>query len=106
MSKAAVLKLFKKLVSEEELDNPQIYLFGSRARKDYTKDSDWDFLIVSDKKIPPRKTMEVKRNLSLKFHDNFLYPLDIIIKDKKTFSWEKNMLNTISYAADKEGLAL
>jgi predicted nucleotidyltransferase len=106
MQNKAVLTLFKKLVLAENLGKPEVYLFGSRARKNYTKDSDWDFLVVSDKKLSRKKTMKVKRNISLKFYDTFLYPLDIIIRDKKTFFWEKDMLNTISYAADKEGIAL
>lgn len=31
--------------------NAKIFLFGSRARNDFRKDSDWDFLILTQKKI-------------------------------------------------------
>ncbi len=36
----------------------QLILFGSRARGDYKKDSDWDFLILTDNKVnEPLKTI-------------------------------------------------
>ena len=31
--------------------NAEVILFGSRARGDYRKDSDWDFLILMDKPV-------------------------------------------------------
>ncbi|MDR1452442.1 MAG: nucleotidyltransferase domain-containing protein [Candidatus Margulisbacteria bacterium] len=92
MPNKAVLTLFKKLVLAENLGKPEVYLFGSRARQDCTKDSDWDFLVVSDKKLSPRSALDVKNSLCMKFHDVWLYPVDIIIRDKKTFAREKTFL--------------
>jgi predicted nucleotidyltransferase len=106
MKNAAVLRLFKKLVAEEGLSNARVYLFGSRARQDCAKDSDWDFLIVSEKTLSPRKKMDIRRSLSQKFHNIYFSPVDVIVRDKKTFSWEKKLLNTISYAAVTEGMTL
>jgi len=42
----------------------------------------------------------------MKFHNNVFYPIDILIKDKKTFSQEKHIPNTIAFAVAKEGLRL
>jgi len=106
MKTSAILKLFKDLVAAENLADPEVYLFGSRARKDNTRNSDWDFLILSDKKLSPRNSLDIKNNLCMKFHNNVFYPIDILIKDKKTFSQEKNIPNTIAFAAAKEGLKL
>jgi uncharacterized protein len=47
-------KLFETVTSKvktttQRFDpNAQVILFGSRARGDYRKDSDWDFLILTD----------------------------------------------------------
>lgn len=84
MSKAEILKLFKRLVVEEGLTDSQVYLFGSRARK----------------------ILNIKNNLCMKFHDHILSSIDILIKDRKTFTKEKNIPNTISFAVDKEGLRI
>ena len=40
--------------------NAKIFLFGSRARNNYRKDSDWDFLILTKKKV----TQDLKNNIS------------------------------------------
>lgn len=38
----------------------KIYLFGSRARDEHREDSDWDFLILTEKKI----TQHLKNKIS------------------------------------------
>ena len=50
-------KLFKTVTEKVKQtalgfdENAQVILFGSRARGDYRKDSDWDFLILMDKQV-------------------------------------------------------
>lgn len=101
-----VLKSFKKLLSEEKLNYTKAYLFGSRARNNNTIQSDWDFLIILNKKTSSIDTRTIKNNIRMKFHNAFNYPIDIVIKDQATFSQEKNIPNTISFNAIKEGIAL
>jgi predicted nucleotidyltransferase len=62
-------KLFQEITSKvkqtvKEFDpNAEVILFGSRARGDYKKDSDWDFLILTDRNVnEPLKTV-FRRNL-------------------------------------------
>jgi predicted nucleotidyltransferase len=62
-------KLFHEITSKvkqtvKEFDpNAEVILFGSRARGDYKKDSDWDFLILTDRNVnEPLKTV-FRRNL-------------------------------------------
>lgn len=54
-------KLLKPFVQRVKRRFPKarVYLFGSRARKDYRKDSDYDILIISPefKKIPFAKRL-------------------------------------------------
>lgn len=57
-------KLFHEITSKvkqtvKEFDpNAEVILFGSRARGDYKKDSDWDFLILTDRNVnEPLKTV-------------------------------------------------
>ena len=40
--------------------NARIFLFGSRARDDFRDDSDWDFLILTEKQI----TQDFKNKIS------------------------------------------
>jgi uncharacterized protein len=45
-----ILRLVKSRIKEVDPDS-RILLFGSRARGESRKDSDWDFLILSNKKV-------------------------------------------------------
>lgn len=45
-----ILKLVKNRIKEVDPDS-RILLFGSRARGESRKDSDWDFLILSNRKV-------------------------------------------------------
>ena len=43
--------------------NADIILFGSRARGDYKKDSDWDFLIITDSPVNDHLKTGFRNNL-------------------------------------------
>lgn len=63
-SRKEVLFKIKKTVSELDPE-ARVILFGSRAREDYGKESDWDFLILTS--IPA--TEENNRNLRYRLLD-------------------------------------
>ena len=106
MTNEKVLKLFKQLVLEEGLPNPHVYLFGSRTRQNYSADSDWDFFVISDKKLSQEATLAFKRNIRTKFYAKYLCPIDVILRDKNAYTREKKVPNTLSYAVAREGIAI
>jgi predicted nucleotidyltransferase len=59
-----ILSLLKAKVREVMPPGVRVFLYGSRARGDYHRDSDWDLLILVNK---PRAEM--------KDFDNLSYPL-------------------------------
>jgi predicted nucleotidyltransferase len=46
-----VIERFVTIISPLQNDIKEMYLFGSRSRDDWRPDSDYDILIVVDKKI-------------------------------------------------------
>jgi uncharacterized protein len=48
-------------LKEKYSDFRGIYLFGSRARGDYNKDSDYDLAIIFDRKIDTKLKREISR---------------------------------------------
>ena len=46
MERAEILKRIRNGITEHD-PNAEIYLYGSRARGDNRKDSDWDILVIS-----------------------------------------------------------
>jgi predicted nucleotidyltransferase len=60
-----ILKEIKRIVLEKE-PTAKIYLYGSRARGSAGKESDWDLLILLNKKII---TPEIERSITYPLYD-------------------------------------
>lgn len=96
-----IVKAVKKVVDNIEPNN-EIILFGSRARGDHRNDSDWDFLILLDKKSLSKTEKETIRE--------HLYDLELeagqvissIIHTKS--DWEKRSVTPIYQIIKEQGL--
>ncbi|MGC9079808.1 MAG: nucleotidyltransferase domain-containing protein [Nanopusillaceae archaeon] len=89
----------KEKLEKEGIKVDKIILFGSRARGDYLKESDYDFIIVSKdfKNIPIIKRIE----LAL-IDEN----VDVIYLTPEEFEKEKNFLGSVVSYAVKEGIEI
>ncbi|MFH0948193.1 MAG: nucleotidyltransferase domain-containing protein [Elusimicrobiota bacterium] len=96
----------KKIITEEiekrNIKVEKIILFGSRARSDFNKDSDWDFYVIVDKDIAYSEKWKIiamiQKNLAW-----LEIPNDIIINSINQVELRKNDVGRISYYALKEG---
>lgn len=92
-----------KLVKQEVIKidrNAEVILFGSRARGDYRKDSDWDFLILLNQPL----TKDLKEFILDKLYDLELQTDSVIstIIHTKT-EWEERSVTPIYQVIQKEG---
>ena len=62
MDREKVLQSVKKAVHQVD-DKAEIILFGSRARGDFNKESDWDFLILTQFKDEMDTWEKMRENL-------------------------------------------
>ena len=103
--KEKVIKVINKAFEKEGVRVLKIILFGSRARGDFSKDSDWDFLITVDKDLSFKDKhqiiIEIQRRLA-----KLRIPNDIIIKSQKQFEIMKEYPGNISFYANKEGITI
>jgi len=74
--------------------NAKIFLFGSRARDDYREDSDWDFLILTEKHI----TQDLKNEISDSLFETELETDQVITSIVQNISTWQNYLNTPIYS--------
>jgi predicted nucleotidyltransferase len=80
----------------------RIILFGSRARRQGSPDSDVDLLVVMRVKGSKRQArMDIRRTL----HD-IRVPKDIIVTAPEEFEWRKEIVGTIERPAAQEGQIL
>jgi len=93
------------ILKSEGIDTFQVYLFGSRARGDFSPHSDYDILIVSKKKLRIKEKIKlftrVRRLLAKK-----RYNVDIIIKSNDEVDYYKNKIGHIVRSALKEGILI
>jgi uncharacterized protein len=80
----------------------QVYLFGSRARGDYRDGSDYDFLILLDKKGPIQNN-EVLEN-EVEFLNTFNELSACVVYDEKGWEWRKN--SPLGINIQREGILL
>jgi uncharacterized protein len=81
----------------------KITLFGSRARGDARKDSDWDFLILMDSPV----NFHLKNKLRNELYDIELETGEIIgtiIENKE--DWDRKIVTDIHKNIAKEGIAI
>jgi predicted nucleotidyltransferase len=100
------LKEIKKIIIEElEKENIKVHkiiLFGSRARGDFKEDSDWDVLVIVDRKLNFCKKWDIIDRIKLKLARSKI-PNDIILKSDLELFENKNNIGSVVYYAIKEG---
>ncbi len=108
-STSIILQKAKKIITEEiekyGYKVESIYLFGSRARGDYQKDSDWDFFVVINKDLSKEDWSRVELNIRTKLVYNNIIS-DIIIKSKAIYQHQQNGTGFLSYYVNKEGISI
>lgn len=82
-----------------------IILFGSRARGDFSKYSDYDFLIITEKTFTIKEKMEISKKIN-KMLAKLLIPSDIIIKSTEEIEYYKKQIGTLTREAIKEGVQI
>ena len=93
-----ILEEARKLNSKIE----KIILFGSRARGDYDKESDYDLLVIVEN---AEKLRELQLNIYRALGDRKIYA-DVIVVDKNKFEKYSDDVGFIFYYALQEGVAI
>ena len=92
----------KKAVNKVDED-AKIILFGSQARGESNKDSDWDFLILTDKEVTSELQDEIR---------SYIYDIELdieqvitsIIDNKEV--WKKYQVSEFYKNVEKDGIEI
>lgn len=102
MERQKVLQVVKKAVREVD-DKAEIILFGSRARGDYSKESDWDLLILTE--MPEGwETWKIIRKKIYRAELDTEEVFNTVVHNKK--EWQKFKLSQLYQFIKKEGLQI
>ena len=81
-------------------ENAQVILFGSRARGDWNEESDWDFLILTDKNDTEDLFKKIRNDVILEVELPSLNVVQTIIRNRRI--WEEDYWITPLYNNVKE----
>jgi len=105
--KDKIKEVIKKVLAQNSFTLHSIILFGSRARGDSDKESDYDILIIVKEDINIKEKRELRTKISVALHDAIRFvPFDVIVKSLKNYEQDKEVVNTISRIATLEGVEL
>ncbi len=99
--KEHVLKVLQNIGASAQ----RIILFGSRARKDFTRFSDYDILIITNRTFEINEKMRISKNIRT-YLAKMGIDVDIIIKSDNEVEVLKDKPGSIVRNALKEGVTL
>jgi predicted nucleotidyltransferase len=95
-------RVIREEFAAREIVVKQIILFGSQARGDAKPDSDWDFLVVTGKKISWTEKIDIWLKLARRLVTKAI-TADILIKFEPDFERDRNDVGKTTYYAAREG---
>ena len=87
------------------VDYDKVILFGSRARGDYTSDSDFDLLVILKSVLTIHEKMDISSQLRKQFATKMM-DADVLVKDCKDINYLKNKPGSVVRNALIEGVLL
>lgn len=92
-------------IANRILPDSRVLLFGSRARKDNSNDSDYDFLVITKETIDIRRKRTLKSMLRKELAQ-LKIPADILIQSEEEINYKKDITGHILKQVLREGIAL
>jgi predicted nucleotidyltransferase len=81
----------------------RVILFGSRARREATRDSDIDLLVTVDDDTPPEKLSLTAMHGAAKSYPR---AVDVVSMRAATFERNRNIVGTLAAEADTDGIVV
>ena len=88
------------------LPDAQVLLFGSRARENDTKYSDYDILVITQQAYAPRGKINWGSKISKALVNLLRAPFDVILQSDEEINLRKNSKGHIVYYAMKDAVKL
>jgi predicted nucleotidyltransferase len=99
----AITKLKTLLIQKLGSSLKSVLLYGSKARGDYSNDSDIDILVVADTVTP--NTKDVIRDTVLDVQLEYSLPISVHIRSLDYFTTQQNnRLNLFIHNVEREGI--
>ena len=88
------------------LPGAQVLLFGSRARGNETRNSDYDLLVITQEAYAPREKVNWESKISKALVNLLRAPFDVILQSNEEINLRRNSKGHIVYYALKDAVEL
>ena len=88
------------------LPGAQVLLFGSRARGNETRNSDYDLLVITQEAYAPREKVNWENKISKALVNLLRAPFDVILQSNEEINLRRNSKGHIVYYALKDAVEL
>jgi len=88
------------------LPGSRVLLFGSRARGDGDKFSDYDLLVITPQTFPPRENIKLSTLLNHAISKALKIPVDILINSEEEVREKQELPGHVVRTAIREGIIL
>ncbi len=92
-------------LKEYGLVGKRLILFGSRARGEERRSSDWDVLVIAEGKLDRKTAREIKAIVRMELA-RYRIPIDILLQTSDEIERRKNDVGYLAYYVLKEGVDL
>ncbi len=101
-----IKKEILKIANEYGIKVEKIILFGSRARKDFRENSDWDILIVLKEDLDENLYWKVYSKIHQRLIEIFDSPVDLLMVPLSYFKKNEKNIGKPYYWAKIEGIPI
>lgn len=91
---------------QSNLPGARVLLFGSRARGDYDRFSDYDLLIITPETLPDRKKIKLNTSLNHAIVKALKIPVDLLINSEEEVREKRDLPGHVVRTAVREGIIL
>jgi predicted nucleotidyltransferase len=105
MDSQAIYKTIRKTVLAN-LPGSRVLLFGSRARGDEDRLSDYDLLVISQQTFTPREKIRLSTLLDRAIVKAIKAPIDLLLNSEEEVREKQDLPGHIVRTAIREGIAL
>lgn len=96
-------KIIREEFAASGITVKQLILFGSQSRGNAAPDSDWDFLVCVEDKLPFSDKIKISTRIQRRLAEKFI-SADVIIKSEARLMRERGNVGVITYYALKDGV--
>ena len=105
MDNLEIYKAIRQIV-EFNLPGSRVLLFGSRARGDHDRFSDYDLLVITPQTITPKEKIYWSTRLDRAIVENVNIPIDLLLNSEEEVRKKQELPGHIIRSVMREGIVL